>query len=261
MDLNRLWVFGTVILIGAAAVLGWVLGVAPKLGEAQLADADREIVETQNSAYEAQVSTLKKKFDSIDSLRTDLSSLRMAVPSAAEIPDFVAQLDTIAQQHQVTLTSILVSDAQPYVPVVAVAPVEPGAETAAGSQPAPTPAPTAVAAPTAAEVAAAMAPQPSELITATNFVSVPISLSVTGSYGNVLDFLESLQKGTRLVMVTTFATSEGSAATPASGGSVPAVAVETDATETPGASEDVVASIAGLIYVLIDPAAAPTPAE
>ncbi|TFD30319.1 hypothetical protein E3T40_15055 [Cryobacterium sp. TMT1-19] len=261
MDLNRLWVFGTVILIGAAAVLGWVLGVAPKLDEAQLADADREIVETQNSAYEAQVSTLKKKFDSIVSLRTDLSSLRMAVPSAAEIPDFVAQLDTIAQQHQVTLTSILVSDAQPYVPVVAVAPVEPVAEPAEESQPAPTPAPIAVAAPTAAEVAAALAPQPNELITGTNFVSVPISLSVTGSYGNVLDFLESLQKGTRLVMVTTFATSEGSATTPASGGPIPAAAVGTEATETAVISTDVVASIAGLIYVLLDPAASPTPAE
>lgn len=255
MDLNRLWTFGTVILIGAAAVLGWVLAVAPKLGEAQLADADRVSVEIQNSAYETQVSTLKKKFDSIEGLRSDLTSLRMAVPSAADIPEFVAQLDTIAQQHQVTLTSILVSDAQPYVPIVAVAPVAPSAAPSDSSEPAPTPTPAAVAAPTATEVAAAMAPQPNELITGANFVSVPIALSITGRYGNVLDFLESLQKGTRLVMVTTFATAAGSVTTSATAGPDAAVSGSTAAPAATVASSEVVATIAGLIYVLIDPAA------
>lgn len=252
MNLNRLWVFGSVILIAATAVLGWLLGISPKLIEASAADANRVVVETQNSASEGQVAALKKQFDNIGQLKNDLASLRSAVPNAAEIPAFVAQLDAIAEQHQVTLAAMVVSDAQLYVPVPVVAPGAAGAAPVGGAAPAPTPAPTPTA-PTAAEVAAAAAPVPGKAITATNFVSVPISVSVTGSYPDILDFIEGLQKGTRLVMVTKFATAAAdspSGATSASTG-----------TAAPATSDTVTTTISALIYVLLDPAAAaPAPA-
>lgn len=249
MDINRLWVLGSVILIGATAVLGWVLGISPMLSESSVANAERVAVEAQNSTYESQAATLKKKFDGIGDLKSDLAALKLAVPEAADIPAFLAQLDAIAQQHQVTLTAISVSDAQPYVPVV-VAPVVTEATPAEGTAPTSTPAPTT--APTATEVAAALAPVPNKLITASNFVSVPISLTVSGSYGNVMDFIEGLQKGERLVMVTTFATSAAEAAPSAT----------QDAANTPpAASDQVTTTISTLIYVLLDPAAAvPIPA-
>ncbi|MBC7596034.1 MAG: hypothetical protein H7288_19255 [Kineosporiaceae bacterium] len=256
MDLNRLWVLGSVVLIAATAVLGWVLGISPKLSEASIADADRVAVETQNSAAALKVAALKVKFDNIRDLKGELSALRLAVPNAAEIPAFVTQLDSIAEQHQVTLTDISVKDAQAYVPVV----VAPTATATEGAQTAPaptaTPAPTASAAPTAAEVAAALAPVPNALITASNFVSVPISLSVSGRYGNVLDFIEGLQKGTRLVMVTTFATARMETPDPAGPASNSTSIIETSA-----ASGQVTTTISALIYVLLDQAtAAPTPA-
>ena len=254
MDLNRLWVLGSVVLIAATAVLGWVLGISPKLSEASIADADRVAVETQNSASALKVAALKVKFENIGDLKGELSALRLAVPNAAEIPAFVTQLDSIAQQHQVTLTDISVKDAQAYVPVV----VAPTATAAEGAQTAPTPtatpAPTASAAPTAAEVAAALAPVPNALITASNFVSVPISLSVSGSYGNVLDFIEGLQKGTRLVMVTTFATARAESPPAAA-----PTAITTTTVDTPATSDQVTTTISALIYVLIDPPAAAAP--
>ncbi|TFB52927.1 hypothetical protein [Cryobacterium sp. Sr3] len=257
MDLNRLWVFGTVVLIAATALLGWVLGISPKLSEASLADADRVVVETQNSASELKVAALKEKFASIGELKGELSALRSAVPDAAEIPAFLTQLDSIAQQHQVTLTDISVNDAQAYAPLVVAPPAlaAEAAPTEGAASPTPTPIPTT--APTAAEEAAALAPVPNELITASNFVSVPVSLTVSGSYGNVLDFIEGLQKGTRLVMVTTFATSmveSPPVAAPA--------ATDKTAIDTLGGSDQVTTTISALIYVLLDPntAAATTPA-
>ncbi|TFD17171.1 hypothetical protein [Cryobacterium sp. TMT2-23] len=261
MDLNRLWVLGSVVLIAATALLGWVLGISPKLSEAGLADADRVAVETQNSASALKVAALKEKFDSIGDLKGELSALRMAVPNAAEIPAFVTQLDSIAEQHQVTLTDISVNDAQAYVPLV-VAPTAIEAPAADASAPTATTAPTATAAPTAAEVAAALAPVPNALITASNFVSVPISLSVSGSYGNVLDFIEGLQKGTRLVMVTTFATTPAEASSSAA-----PVATNSTTVQAPIGSDQVTTTISALIYVLLNPAAAtpatgaPVPAE
>lgn len=235
MDRNRLWVLGAALLIGIMAVLGWMLGVSPKLDEARAANADRVTVETQNSAYELQLATLKKQFENIGDLRADLAALRQAVPSEADMPAFVGQLDAIAEQHQVTLTEISVDDAEPYVPVAAAAPVPADAsaassgDSAAGATAAPAAAPAATAA------AAATAPVVSGLVTAENFIAVPISLSVDGSYDNVLDFIEGLQKGKRLVMVTKFDTAAA-------------------------ASDSVTAKISAFVYVLLNPNAATTPA-
>ena len=251
MDRNRLWVLGAVLLIGATAVLGWTLGISPKLTQASVADADRAAIETQNSAYEAQVATLKKQFEGIGDLKSNLAALRLAVPSAAEIPAFITQLDAIGQQHQVTLTDIKVNDAQLYVPVAAAASTAPSAVApgTADATPAaggtPPPAAAAPVVPTVAEAAAALAPKPSALVTAANFVYVPVTLTIDGSYGNVLDFIEGLQKGTRLVLVTTFSTSP--AVAPA-----PVEAEDTSAGTVPGASDAVTATISAIVYVLLD---------
>lgn len=212
MNMNRLWVLGAVLLIGIVAVLGWMLGIAPKLSEAREAKAQQETVETQNTDLEAQLVTLKEQFESIDDLRDELADLRESVPSGPDMPAFVGQLGTIAEKHRVSLTQITVSDAQPYVPVIAAPAAEvPPAEGAPAGDSAAAPVDAAAAAAAAAEAAAAAAvpaPVVNPLVTAQNFVAVPISLEVNGRYDDVLTFVAALQKGKRLVMVTTFKTSE-----------------------------------------------------
>lgn len=232
MSMNRLWVLGAALLIGVVAVLGWMLGIAPKLGEVRAAKADQVAVESQNMAFATQLATLKEQFESIGELRIELAELRESVPNDADMPAFVGQLDEIADAHRVTLTAITVSDAQPYAPVVAApaveaAPAEVPAEGEAAGDPAAA-APVA-AVPTAPAAPAAPAPVVNALVTAANFVAVPISLSVDGSYDDVLDFVEGLQLGERLVMVTTFNTS---------------VAAD---------SGNVTGSISAFVYVLLDP--------
>ena len=250
MDRNRLWVLGAAVLIAATAVLGWLLGISPHLIEASTAKAAQATVETQNATYEAQVAALETQYEGIGKLKDDLAELQLAVPGAANLPAFLAQLDSIGQQHQVTLAGITVSDAQLYVPVVATVPVDVAAPTD-GSTPAP-----------AAEVAAtgvapaATEPTLSPLISPANFVSVPITLTVDGDYVHILDFIEGLQKGKRLVMVTTFNTV---AKDPGAGASTAAATEDSTAPAIP-ASGGVTANISALIYVLLNPAtAAPTP--
>lgn len=229
MDRNRLWILGTVLLIVATVMLGWMLGIAPKLSEARAANTERATVEAQNSEYEAQLATLKTQFESIDDLEAELDSLRQEVPNDADLPDFLRQLDKIGQAHSVTFTNIQVSDAQPYAPLV---PPEPAASTESADDSATDPA------------AAAASPQPRAIdptvnsrITAENFVAIPVSVSVDGSYDNVLAFIKGVQEGTRLTLVTAFNT---------------AAATDPKATT-------ITASVSGLIYVLLDSAAAVTP--
>ena len=235
--MNRLWILGAVLMIGVVVVRGWMLGVSPKLGEVRAAKADQASVESQNAAFETQLATLKDQFDSIGELRTELSALREAVPAGADMPAFIGQLDEIAKAHNVTLTAITVSDAQAYLPVVAapLAEAAPGESAAPGEGAAPGAAvgDSAAAAPAApAPAPAAPAPTVNALVTAANFVAIPITLSVDGSYDGVLDFVEGLQLGERLVMVTTFTTS-----------------VTAD-------SGNVTGAITGFVYVLLEPGAA-----
>lgn len=242
MNMNRMWVLGAVLLIGVVAVLGWMLGISPNLGEARAAKAEQATVEAQNTEFEAQLATLKTQFESISELRAELADLRESVPSGPDMPAFVGQLGDIADEHRVTLSQITVSDAQPYVPVIAVpvpeaAPAEGAAEGDAAAAPVDAAAVAAAAAAAAEAAAAAAVPAPvvNALVTAQNFVAVPISVEVEGGYDDVLAFVEGLQKGERLVMVTTFQTSE-----------------QAD-------SGDVTGTITAFVYVLVDPSE-PAPA-
>jgi Tfp pilus assembly protein PilO len=267
MDRNRLWMLGAAVLICAIAVLGWLLGIAPKLSEASAANTERANVEVQNATYHNQLAALKTQFENIGDLKSKLAGLREAVPAEPEIPALIGQLGAIGQQHEVTLTSIIVSDAQPYAPEVraAPAPVEatPAGTTAAPAAGAPAAGTEAAAADTGAAAAstpaapAAPAPPATPVVpvsaeaqarvTAGNFVAVPISLSVAGGYDNVLAFIEGLQKGTRLAMVTTFTTS---AADPSA---APAAVGENG---TPPAGTDrVTATISAFVYVVLDTSA------
>ena len=201
MNVNRLWVLGAVLLMSVVALMGWSLGISPKLGEARDATAERVAVEAQNTSYELQLATLKQQFESIDDLRVDLADLRESVPQGANIPQFVGQLDSIALQNTVKLTTITVSDAQSYAAALATTAAPEAAPPAAGAAAAAVPAAGAAAATADAAVPVAPVVTPAD-----NLIAIPISLSVEGGYQNVLDFISGLQQGERLVTVSAFGT-------------------------------------------------------
>lgn len=217
----RIWVLGTVLGAIAIIALGWFLVISPTLTEAARAHLDRQGVESQNAVLEAELVQLREQFDGIDALRGELDQLRVALPPGLDSASLVRQLNSLAEANGVQLTRIAIEGAGVFTPApdaaAPEAPVDEAADAAAPETP---------AADAPAVESIAVAPGVSE----TNFVLVPISLSVTGAYDAVLAFTQAVQRGERIFLAD--------AVTVAVGGE--------DASAFEG-------QIGGLVYVLIDP--------
>ena len=240
MDKNKIWLIGAVLAMVLIVGLGGLLVVQPQLAAAAVADNERAAAEASNAGLSVVLDQLRKDFEGIEGLRSELAPLNESVPSGTEIPAFVNQLDALASASQVTLTGINVADAVPYVSVAAPVVATPAAES--GSTPSASPTPSV--APSAAPIAptAGVPPVTNPQITAENFASLEVRVTVSGSYGNALNFVSGLQSGRRLFLVTGYTT----ASVIDSGG---------------GESAGVAAEITGLVYVLVPPVAvAPIPA-
>jgi Tfp pilus assembly protein PilO len=224
MDRNRLWLVGGVLALGIAVIVGWFLGIAPQLQAAHDTRLERIAVEEQNLGFEARLASLEEQFAGISELEDELSELRDAVPSAGELPDFVRQVTAIATQNQVSVTSISLSDAQPFVvpevPVATDAVTEPPSDKEAAA--------------TAADAAVAPATGPTTSLSPDQFLAVPVTVVVEGDNDAALAFVQGLQFGDRVITVTNLST-------------LPLAVEDSDGAVT--------ATISGLIYVLLDASA------
>lgn len=225
MEKNRIWVIVSVLAIAAVLGLGFLLGVQPQLAAIGVANEERAAVETTNQLAEAKLAALRKDFEEIDGLKADLATLVKSVPTSAHAPELVDQLDALAKQVGVALTAIAVSDAQPYTPVAEV-PVETAPVAGAGDSD------TAVADAGAAVTAPPVGAPPvvNALITPGNFAVLPVQVTIKGSYAQVLDYVNGLQTGERLFLVTGLST--------------------TAASENEGVVE---ATIGGFVYAVLTP--------
>jgi Tfp pilus assembly protein PilO len=251
MERNRIWMFGAVLVVGVALVLGWLLGISPQLEGLQAARTERLAVEAQNVVYDSQLDALKNDFEDIDGVQGKLAELRTSVPTGAQLPEFVAEVDALAAQNGLSLSGMTVADAEPYEPLATVVPVDAAVADPAATDPAATDAAatddaasSVPVAPAAPEAVMAVPTVTTELITAANFVTVPVTITLVGGYDQVLDFLDGLRRGERLVSVSAVSTVAVEA------GTIDAL-VTPDASDTPG----VTASISALIFVLRDPGA------
>jgi Tfp pilus assembly protein PilO len=246
MSSQRIWIAGCAFVMVASVALGWLLGASPLLAAASANREAREAAQAQNSIYSEELAALKVQFEGLPQLEDELEALREELPPQADQPDYLAQLASAAQRHTVQLTSITAADAVAYAPAVAEVPA---AEVPAADAEAPeaTAEAEAAAEPVAAAAGAGV-PVTSPLVTAENFISIPMTLALEGNYGNVLDFVESVQKGTRLSAVSTFSTSTD----PAGGGTDSG---DADGAEAPARADTVTGTVTMFIYVLVDPAA------
>jgi Tfp pilus assembly protein PilO len=207
-----MWVIGAVLTIVLIIGGGWIVGIQPQMSAIADANQKRATVQSQNAMSQALLVKLKKDYEGIDKLKQQLNSLRVAVPSSAEISTFVTELNTLASSRQIIVKSISVSDAKPYSPSIATS----------GSAP------------------SATATNPK--ITSANFILIPVQLSVSGPYAKVLDFVHQVQIGPRLFFVSMLSSS----GTTDTKGTLNA---KRATTTTP---EKVDATIGGLVYVLLD---------
>ena len=241
MDKNRIWIIGSVVVMVAVLVMGLLLGIQPQLAAVASANDARVAVEASNNGQASVLARLKTDFAGIDALKAELVPLQASVPSGTQMPGFVTQLDALAGTTSVTLTGVTVAEAMPYVPPVALADT--------GT--------TGASAGTSAAKAAGTMPLTNAQITATTFASLAVSITVTGSYAHALDFVNGLQSGQRLYLVTGLTTAPLTGTAGTAGSPTAPAGSATKAI----AADGVTATITGLVYVLVPPATAPTAAE
>jgi Tfp pilus assembly protein PilO len=190
-----MWTVGAVLVMVALIAGGWFLGVQPQVAAAAAADQARATTDATNATAESLLASLKKDYSDLDPLKTKLAALEESVPSQADMSSFVSEINSLAGAHGVTVNTITVADATPYTPPVAPAPTP-----TASAAPTPAPSPTA-AAPVAPTTPTAAPQVTNPKITAANFIAIPVTLAISGSYSNVLDFVSGLQSGPRLFLV------------------------------------------------------------
>lgn len=205
MDKNRIWIMGAVLVSVVVLVGGWFLAIAPQLGSAAQAAAQKAQVDDQNASYAAQVRALQAAHAKLPQTEAELAELAKAIPANAGMPAFYDELNAVAAATGVTITKVAPSDAVPYVP-----PVAPSTPTAASTQgssspssatpsPSPTPAATPAPAPTAVP---GMPPVLDPSITAKNLSLIPFVVTVSGTGNAIQQFTNGVQSGDRLFLVT-----------------------------------------------------------
>lgn len=236
------WIGGTVFVGVVIAAAAWFLAVSPTMSAASELRDQAEQTREQNALTEMKVAKLKADFEKLPEYKAQLAVLQQQVPTSAMLSDYLRQLDQVAAAHSVTITTITpstpqaVSVAAPVV--VAPAPAEtPAAEGESSSTDGTAPVVDPAAVPTTQGGVPA------------GFTSIPIALTVVGTYENTNAFLYDLQNvTTRLFLVSALAGTSQDEAEASAG--KPATAV--------GDQELV---ITGFTYVLPDALGVPAPVD
>lgn len=219
---NRILIIATALVSVVVILLGWIIGVSPKLAETAANELERSGVESQNLVLEAELAALIEQFEGIDEIKERIETLRLSLPPGAELPRFIRQLNGLAVGSGVAISNLTTSAALPYTPAapVAPAPAAEGETPVDGEAVVPDPA-----------VTDGLPLVTSSLVNATNFIAIPVTIVTSGSYEGTLAFLKGLQSGERLLLVTNLAVNS-------------ALIDEVLTYE---------ATITGYIYVLVDP--------
>lgn len=233
MNKNRL---SLIIALAATLVVlagGWFLGAQPQLAQASDNTAQQADIDATNAKNRAELRRLETAYTSLDATKAELADLRASVPASTDTASLLDQFNGAGAASGVTVTSITIGDPKAYTPVTSAATASataaPSASPSASSSASPASAPTAAATPDAP------APHSDAQITASNFVVVPVTVAVKGSYDQAIGFTKAVQNGDRLFLVN------GLAATSSDSGGDPMT--------------DQSWSLSGYVYVLADPAA------
>lgn len=200
MNTNRLSVLGGAVLIALLIVIGYLLGIAPKIAEGDATVAQQQVVDAQNVTQQSQLEALRLRYSKIADLRKQYAALQTAVPLTANTPDFVDQVKALADANGVTILSMTLA--------VPEAIVMPSATTA---QPAASPQPGSSAAPVKPPVASSAVAVAGKSLVGRLFFSA-VKISVGGTSAQVFGFLSALQNGQRLFLSDQVAVSAAGAA-------------------------------------------------
>lgn len=210
MDRNRIKLIIAVVSGVAVLALGFFLGVQPQLTAASTAAEQKATVDQQNEGIRATVEQLIAENEGLSGLEDERDAKLASVPAAPDMPALIRQLDKMAGEAGTVVTSFTAADPVSYVPPAsatapaAAAPAE-GTESSEGTDDS---ADAAAAAPAEAALPTAPATVTDPAVTTANFSTIAVTVDIKGSYDQALDFVDRIQKGPRLFLVTAITSSE-----------------------------------------------------
>ena len=147
-------------------VLGGLLGVKPQLDVAAANDSQRASVETLNLQQQAELVRLRDESTKADAIRAEVLELQKLIPAQQNLDDLIGELAVLQVQHGVSIVAYSSLEEALFAPT----------EQALASLPA--------------------------SISANNFTTTAIQLSIAGPRANTMAFIDGLQKGPRLFLAT-----------------------------------------------------------
>jgi Tfp pilus assembly protein PilO len=172
MNSTRLITIAVAIVAIGVALLGWFLGISPLLAQAERARSEQAAVDAMNAQHSAVLAQLQADFERIDELEAEYDEVQRAMPNGPATDLMLDEVDAAAAATGVVVTSVSFSE---------------GVLVTAGSgESGVTNDPTAV---------------PEAL--ATRLASVPFAIAASGQYSSLVAFVDQLQLGDRLTLVTT----------------------------------------------------------
>lgn len=246
------WIAATVVVALLILGAGWLLAVSPKLTEASGARDEAIQVDGLNDAMRVRNAALKQQFDQLEDFKTQIRQLRVGIPTEAQYASWIAAIETAATANSVFITDTVMTaptsvDTSPAA-IASPQPTHAEAEAAAVAEAAAAAVEDANTATAEEEPADDATPTDTELPAADpaaplldGLYALPMSVTVQGTYPNVRAFMAAIQTGIdRLVLVTSFAATS---------------LIESDlsAGMPPVATGDVMLSISGMAFVLLDP--------
>jgi Tfp pilus assembly protein PilO len=189
MSKSRQWATLTAVVCLAVLAAGWFLVIKPQRAHASSLRSQTDGVKAQSAQIRTQVAQLRQEQKDLPAQQKLLSQIATKIPDNPALPALIRQLSAAADGAGVNLLSL--APGQP-----AMASVTPPARS------------TSAAATGAARRPAVAAAAP--------FASIPLTVSVQGSYFNVEQFFSAVESLNRAMLVTGFTLA------PASGSSAPA---------------------------------------
>lgn len=210
MDRNRIKLIIAMVSGVAVLALGFFLGVQPQLTAASTAAEQKTTVDQQNEGIRATVEQLIAENEGLSGLEDERDVKLASVPAAPDMPALIRQLDKMAGEAGTVVTSFTAADPVSYVaPASATAPAAAapaeGTESSEGTDDS---ADAAAAAPAEAALPTAPATVTDPAVTTANFSTIAVTVDIQGSYDQALDFVDRIQKGPRLFLVTAITSSE-----------------------------------------------------
>ncbi len=178
MILNRFWRLGIAVIVVVVIIAGWIFGIQPRLSELTVTARERVIVSTALAKNQAILAKLEGDQENVGEIAALLDHLVISIPPRPSIPVFISEVNAMAKQNQIKIKSISVGEARPFLKPPEATLQDDGAKDSAKTI---------------------------DGLINSKFTLIPIEIAVSASYQNVLSFVNDLQLGPRLFLITSFA--------------------------------------------------------